>query len=60
MLTRYMHYEYMGLVEHADGSAGTPNLPLKPKLEDQQSSIAAQVGFSWQAQQVKRMPVSIR
>ncbi len=57
LLTRYMYYEYMGLVERADGSAGTPNLPEKPQLDQQESSIAAQVGFSWLAQQVKRMPV---
>jgi len=57
LLTRYMHYEYMGLVEGADGSPGTPDLPEKPVLDRQQSSIAAQIGFNWAAQQVKRMPV---
>jgi len=57
LLTRYMHYEYIGLVEYADGSQGASDLPGKPKLEEQESSIAAQVGFSWQAQLVKRMPI---
>ena len=57
LLTRYMHYEYMGLVEGADGSPGSPDLPEKPGLDRQQSSIAAQIGFNWAAQQVKRMPV---
>jgi len=57
LLTRYMHYDFMGLVEHADGSPGAPDLPEEPRLEVQESLIAAQVGFSWQAQQVKRMPV---
>lgn len=57
LLTRYMHYEYIGLVEGADGSPGTPDLPEKPVLDRQQSSIAAQIGFNWAAQQVKRMPV---
>ncbi len=57
LLTRYMHYEYMGLVEGADGSPGTPDLPEKPELDWKQSSIAADVGFSWAAQQVQRMPV---
>ncbi|MEL7626575.1 MAG: ABC transporter permease [Anaerolineaceae bacterium] len=57
LLTRYMYYEYMGLVEGADGRAGTPNLAERPTIDRQESSIAEQVGFSWLAQQVKRMPV---
>ncbi|MDD2522714.1 MAG: hypothetical protein PHW11_07840 [Anaerolineaceae bacterium] len=57
LLTRYMHYEYKGLVAGADGRAGTPGLPGEPVLDRQQSSIAAQIGFDWAAQQVKRMPV---
>lgn len=57
LLTRYMHYEYLGLVEGADGRAGTPNLPERPTIDRQESSIASQIGFSWLAYQVKRMPV---
>jgi ABC-type antimicrobial peptide transport system permease subunit len=57
LLTRYMHYAYMGLVEGADGRPGTPNLLEKPKIERQGTSIAEQVGFNWLAQQVKKMPV---
>jgi len=57
LLTRYMNYEYMGLVEHADGSPGTPDLPEKPELITQTSAVAADLGFNWLAQQVKRMPV---
>ena len=57
LLTRYMHYEYFGLVEHADGSPGTPDLPEKPKLEQNKSAIAEEIGFNWLQEQVKRMPV---
>jgi len=57
LLTRYMHYEYLGLVEGADGRASTPNLPERPTIDRQESSIASQIGFSWLAYQVKRMPV---
>ena len=57
LLTRYMNYEYIGLVEHADGSPGTPDLPEKPELITQTSAVAADLGFNWLAQQVKRMPV---
>ena len=57
LLTRYMNYEYMGLVEHADGSPGTPDLPEKPELILQTSAVAAELGFNWLEQQVKRMPV---
>ena len=57
LLTRYMHYEYMGLVAHADGSPGTPNLPERPTVDRQMSAMESQLGFSWLEQQVKRMPI---
>ncbi len=57
LLTRYMHYQYMGLLTHADGSAGTPDLPERPVVDRQMSAIEAQLGFSFLEQQVKRMPV---
>ena len=57
LLTRYMHYEYMGLVTHADGSAGTPDLLERPVIDREKSAIEAQLGFSFLEQQVKRMPV---
>lgn len=57
LLTRYMHYEYMGLVAGADGRPGTPDLPERPQIDRQESSLAEQVGFNWLAQQIKRMPV---
>jgi cell division protein FtsX len=57
LLTRYMHYEYMGLVTHADGTAGTPDLLERPVVDREMSAIEAQLGFSFLEQQVKRMPV---
>ena len=57
LLTRYMHYEYMGLVERADGSPGTPDLPEKPTVDRQESAMASQLGFNLLERQVKRMPV---
>jgi len=57
LLTRYMHYEYMGLVEHADGSPGTPGLPERPVVDRQKSNIELELGFSKLEQQVKRMPI---
>ncbi len=57
LLTRYMHYEYMGLVEGTDGRPATQDLPERPAIDRQESSLAEQVGFSWLAQQVKRMPI---
>lgn len=57
LLTRYMHYEYMGLVEHADGSPGTPDLPERPVVDRQKSNIEMELGFSKLEQQVKRMPI---
>lgn len=57
LLTRYMHYEIMGIVERADGSAGTPDLLEKPVIERQQSAIAQELGFDWLEYQVNRMPV---
>ncbi|HOZ37870.1 MAG TPA: hypothetical protein PLH64_03885 [Anaerolineaceae bacterium] len=57
LLTRYMHYEYMGLVTHADGSAGTPDLLERPVVDREKSAIEAQLGFSFLEQQVKRMPI---
>jgi len=57
LLTHYMHYEYMGLVEHADGSPGTPGLPERPVVDRQKSNIELELGFSKLEQQVKRMPI---
>jgi len=57
LLTRYMHYEYMGLVEHADGTVGMPDLLERPVVDRQKSAIEAQLGFSFLEQQVKRMPI---
>jgi len=57
LLTRYMHYEYMGLVEFADGSPGTPGLPERPTIDRQQSAIASQLGINLLERQVKRMPI---
>ena len=57
LLTRYMHYEYIGLVENADGSPGMPDLPDRPIIDREMSAIEEQLGFSFLEQQVKRMPV---
>ncbi len=57
LLTRYMHYEYMGLVEHADGTAGMSDLPERPVVDREKSAIEAQLGYSFLEQQVKRMPI---
>lgn len=57
LLTRYMHYEYMGLVEGAAGSPGTPDLPERPTVNRQQSAIASQLGFNFLERQVKQMPI---
>jgi len=57
LLTRYMHYEIMGIVAHADGSPGTPGLPEKPEIDRQESSIAQELGFNWLEYQVNRMPI---
>lgn len=57
LLTRYMHYEYLGLVENPDASPGEQNQPEKPGIGTEQSSIEAQLGYSFAAEQVKRMPV---
>lgn len=57
LLTRYMHYEYLGLVTGVDGRPGTPDLPENLLIDRNESSIAKDLGFSWLEQQVIRMPI---
>ena len=57
LLTRYMHYEYMGLVEHTDGNPGTPDLPERPVVDRSQTAIEQELGISRLEQQVKRLPI---
>ena len=53
LLTRYMHYEYMGVVSRADGSPGTPNLRHRPVVYEH----GPYLGYDWYEAAVKRMPV---
>lgn len=56
LLTRYLYYDYIGLVEHADGSPGKPNLPLENAPLGNSSGTAQSMGFEWKIYLVKRKP----
>lgn len=56
LLTKYLYYDYIGLVEHADGSLGMPNLPVENAPLVNSSGTALSMGFQWKIYLVKRKP----